>query len=105
MRSYQPSWGIVVKCKKGNFMSDGALKDLRLGFRMLAKHPGFTSVAILSVALGIGANTAIFTLIDAVMLKMLPVNHPGQLISLRLTDPGDRGFARSVDGNSETSFP
>lgn len=86
-------------------MFDGILKDLRFGFRMLAKNPGFTSVTTLSLALGIGANTAIFTLIDVVMLRMLPVNHPEQLISLRMTDTGDRSFARSVDGNSETSFP
>ncbi len=86
-------------------MFDGILKDLRLGFRMLVKYPGFTSVTVLSLALGIGANTAIFTLIDAVMLRMLPVNHPEQLISLRMTDAGDRSFSRSVDGNSETSFP
>ncbi len=86
-------------------MFDGILKDLRMGFRMLVKDPGFTSVTVLSLALGIGANTAIFTLVDAVMLRMLPVNHPEQLISLRMTDPSERGFARSVDGNSETSFP
>src|SRR5260370_4785163 len=86
-------------------MFDGILKDLRLGFRMVVKDPGFTSVTVLSLALGIGANTAIFTLIDAVMLRMLPVNHPEQLISLRMTDAGDRSFSRSVDGNSETSFP
>jgi hypothetical protein len=86
-------------------MFEGILKDLRLGFRMLVKDPGFTSVTVLSLVLGIGANTAIFTLIDAVMLRMLPVNHPEQLISLRMTDPANRSFSRSVDGNSETSFP
>src|SRR5258708_4393766 len=86
-------------------MFDGILKDLRLGFRMLVNNAGFTSVTVLSLALGIGANTAIFTLIDAVMLRMLPVSHPEQLVSLRMTDPGDRSFSRSVDGNSETSFP
>ncbi len=86
-------------------MFDGIVKDLRMGFRMLVKEPGFTAVTVLSLALGIGANTAIFTLVDAVMLRMLPVNHPEQLISLRMTDPSERGFARSVDGNSETSFP
>ena len=86
-------------------MFDGVRKDLRLGFRMLARDPGFASITILSLALGIGANTAIFTLIDAVMLRMLPVKHPEHLVSLRMTDPADRGFARSVDGNSETSFP
>src|SRR5262245_30757648 len=54
-------------------------QDLRYGVRMLVKHKGFTAVAVLSLALGIGANTAIFSLIDAVMLKMLPVERPEQL--------------------------
>jgi predicted permease len=56
--------------------------DIRYSLRMLAKSPGFTAIAILSLALGVGANTAIFTLINDLMIKQLPVGHPDQLVSL-----------------------
>src|SRR5262245_21064494 len=56
--------------------------DLRFGIRLLWKNRGFTAVAVLSLALGIGANTAIFSLVDAVLLKMLPVRSPEQLVLL-----------------------
>lgn len=59
------------------------LRDLRYGLRGLSRNPGFTAVALATLALGIGANTAIFSLIDHVMLRTLPVSHPEDLMVVR----------------------
>ena len=54
------------------------LKDIRYGYRTLLRNPGFTAVAVISLAFGIGANTAIFSFIDTVLLETLPVQDPGR---------------------------
>jgi predicted permease len=61
-------------------LEDEMFQDLRFGLRMMLKQPGFTAMAALTLALGIGANTAIFTLVDAVLLKTLPVRNPKELV-------------------------
>src|SRR5215469_349286 len=67
-------------------------QDVRYGIRALRLNPGFTTVAVLSLTLGIGANTAIFQLLDAIRLRTLPVSHPQQLAEMHLVDrTGMRG--------------
>jgi putative ABC transport system permease protein len=60
------------------------LQDLKYAARQLRLHPGFTLTAVTSLALGIGANTAIFTLVDQIVLRLLPVQNPRELVQLRV---------------------
>src|ERR1700754_2786614 len=90
------------------------LQDLRYGFRMMLKQKGVTEVALLSLALGIGANTALFSIVDAMLLKMLPVQEPDALVLFRSMAP-KKFSVGSYNGSSHddpatgqrvmTSFP
>src|SRR5580658_2184317 len=68
------------KSKKASGFFEGLAQDLSFALRQLRRNPGFAAVAVLTLALGIGANTAIFTLINTVMLTRLPVGHPEELV-------------------------
>ena len=81
---------------------DTIWQDLRYGVRLLRLNPGFAAVAILSLALGVGANTAIFQLLDAVRLRALPVSHPEQLVEIRIARGGG-GRSGSVQRTTRRS--
>src|SRR5580765_7971719 len=77
---------------------EGTWQDVIYGCRMLVANPGFTSVAILSLAVGIGANSAIFSFADALLLRPLPVARPGELLTV-----GSRSTLDALNGSSLVS--
>src|SRR6266446_3533678 len=80
---------------------DTVFRDLKYTFRTLARTPGFTAIAVLTLALGIGANTAIFTLLDQVLLRLLPVKEPQELVALAM-----KGFHYGSNwGMNAISYP
>ena len=77
---------------------DSVAHDLRFGLRTLRHNPLFTTVALLTLAIGIGANTAVFSVVNSVLIKPLPYPHPEQLVAVLHNAPGAAGLASVSDG-------
>jgi predicted permease len=91
---------------------ESLLQDVRFGLRMLSRNPGFTIVAVIILALGIGANAAIFSGINGLLLQKVPVNKPDELVRFRwigkndaLTSRGEYGYAKDGEEDAGTTFP
>src|SRR6266436_5990317 len=87
--------GAVVK--EVRFAMETILQDLRYAGRTLAKQPGFTAIAVFTLAVGIGANTAIYSVVNATLLRKLPFNDPARLMKVSLTRPALRGLPSRDD--------
>src|SRR5262245_66274413 len=79
-------------------------QDLHFGIRMLRKNPGFTFVAALSLALGIGVNTSVFTMIYSLVWRPLPVKDPAGVVNIYQTGRGDK-YGRRSEGGGPISYP
>ena len=84
---------------------DSIWQDLRYGARLLRRNPSFAAVAILTLALGTGANTAIFQLVETVRLRTLPVEHPEQLVELRIVNAPHGRTGQFMGRRSSLSNP
>src|SRR5439155_25756840 len=94
-------------------IGDSVIQDLRHALRMLLRSPGWTAVVVLSLALGIGANTAIFTAINGLLLRTIPVDRPDTLVRFRWNGDNEMGnnfsgygYVEKIDGlDTEETFP
>jgi predicted permease len=90
--------------ERGTQFFEQLWQDVRFGARMLRKNPGFTAIAVLSLALGIGANTAIFQLIDALMLRDLPISDPHSLVEIQIAG-GNGGMGINSGAYPQLTLP
>jgi predicted permease len=105
-RPHPPHWNRMTsrKANTGEIVMGSLMQDLRYGARMLSKSKAVTAVAVLSLALGIGANTAIFSLVDEVLLKTLPVRNPHELVLFNWLS-GPTFMAQSISGTLDRDKP
>jgi putative ABC transport system permease protein len=84
---------------------ENLLLDIRYGIRTIVASPGFSLTAIIALALGIGANTAIFSITNGILLRSLPYPHSERIVTIWAALPKKLGFANSSDDNSAGRLP